>query len=1067
MRYLCPVLALACLGAVADPMEAHPRPDWARDWMSLNGPWRFAFDPEDRGVEEGWFEGHDYVQTIVVPYPWQSPMSGIHAPEYQGVAWYEREIVPPHTVDSPRAFLVFGAVDWHATVWIDGKKVAEHEGGYTPFEVELPRLEEHVPSLRVTVRVEDRTDPETPNGKQTGWYTPTGGIWQTVYLEGRGAAYFRRAHISPDIDAARATFDCVVEAPEAGQYSLDIVARPEDWYSLAHEVSHDISREVDLQAGANEVQVVLPVPEPRLWSPERPHLYFAKLRLRQQSTVVDSVRTYFGMRKVSRGTYNGSAHEYILLNNKPIYLKGALHQSFNPQGVYTHPSDDFLRRDYEKAKEFGLNFIRIHIKVEEPRALYWADKLGVLLMCDMPNYGKKTDRSKRLWEETLRAAVARDFNHPSIFAWCDFNETWGIGDGGYDASTQRWVADMYRLTKELDPTRLVEDNSPCNYDHTETDINSWHFYIDDYEEAKRHIEEVVAKTFPGSEFNFTGEYRQGTQPLINSEYGGVSAGGGDRDVGWCFLYLTNLLRRHDKIGGYVYTELEDIEWEHNGFMNYDRTDKSFPYPAGIRLADLQGDDVPVIDAPPYREVEAGAAVQVPILLSHWSEREGLVLRVSADGQSVDGRPWRQWIAPVERPATGKPFAVTPQEAFTFTAPDAAGLINVVAEVLHEGQRVGATYCVVNVQGMAWTEPRQYAVSFAPGAFAEYTFAGSAAALPEPDGPAKAWGHGAGAIEYRLRMPAGLTAEAVEGCRLLVECGAKADGERVDWPSRRNPQDYPQTDERTFRTDVVVSLNGKPLKSVTIENDFADAAGVLSHAAYFHHGSRGALINAEIEGEALAALKDALAKGEPVRLRFEVPADATHKGGLSIYGRDMGSWPSDPTLIFALAEGAARPQGQAEPVDLLRERFVRLIGRGPDGHAWRYTEEQPGDDWAEEAYDDSGWKEGPGGFGREGTPGARIGTPWLTDGIWLRTAVEVPADFGKKPVWIDLHHDEDAQVYVNGKLLVEKPRYTTGYERIVLSREQAGLFREGRNVVAVHCRHTSGGQFIDLALSTIE
>jgi hypothetical protein len=659
-------------------------------------------------------------------------------------------------------------------------------------------------------------------------------------------------------------------------------------------------------AGENKVRPVLPVPNPKLWSPDAPNLYSARLLLKRNGKPVDQVFTYFGMRKVSRGTYNGSAHEYILLNNKPIYLRGALHQSFNPEGIYTHPSDEFIRRDYQKAKEFGLNFIRIHIKVDEPRALYWADKLGVLLMCDIPCFNKKTDRAKRTWEETMRGAVARDFNHPSIFAWADFNESWGIDDGGYDVGTQQWVADMYSLTKRLDPTRLVEDNSPCKYDHTVTDINSWHFYIDDYAKAREHIQEVVDKTFPGSAFNYIGEYRQTTAPLMNSEYGGVGAGNGDRDIGWCFLYLTNLLRGHAKICGYVYTELSDIEWEHNGFMNYDRSDKSFPYPAGITLANLQAADFPALDVPPYQEVEAGKPVSVPILFSHWSEEEGLTLRISADGQTVDGRAWSEWIKPVERPAAGAAFNVTQQEPFVFAAPNARGVLNLVVEVLKDGTRVGANYCVFNVQGLAWDAPGEYAVSFSPNAFAEYTFGDNPADAVDAQGPAKLSGLGAGAVEYHVKLPEDLKPEAVEGCRLLVECGAKADRERVDWPSRVNREDCPQTDGKAFPTEVSVTINGAAVGGATIENDFADAAGVLSHAKRFHPGSHGVLLNLPVEGAALDALKAAQGKGEPVRIRLEVAQDAQYKGGLSIYGHDMGLWPGDPTLVFTLK--GEKPKG---------------------------------------------------------------------------------------------------------------------------------------------------------------
>jgi hypothetical protein len=1054
------------------PLDRHPRPDWARPWVDLNGPWRFDFDPEDKGVEERWFEGHTFSKTITVPYPWQSSLSGIHAPDYQGTAWYERDIPMPtgfREGETPRVFLVFGAVDWEATVWVNGKEAVRHEGGYTPFEIEVSRFAEPGETARVTVRARDITDPETPNGKQTGWYTPTGGIWQSVYLECRPQAFLKSARITPNIDTKEVRIVCRVEPESLGMGTLDATItlnRGNGPLTSQRSLSGDLG----VAASQGAIELTMQVPELHLWTPDSPTLYDLELTLTDETTgTKDTVRSYFGMRKIGRGTYGGSEHEYILLNDKPIYLRGALHQSFNPEGIYTHPNDDYIRRDYEKAKEFGLNFIRIHIKVEEPRALYWADRLGVMLMCDMPNFNKKTDRAKRLWEETLRAAIDRDYNHPSIIAWCDFNETWGIRDGGYDRATQDWVVEMYRLTKELDPTRLVEENSPCFYDHTETDINSWHFYIDDYEEARKHVEEVVEKTFPGSTFNFAEGYRQGTQPLINSEYGGVSAGGGDRDIGWCFLHLTNLLRKHGKICGYVYTELEDIEWEHNGFMNYDRSDKAFPYPAGITLADLQGDEFAVLDCPPYQEVDAGAEVSVPILLSHWSERDGLSLRISADGRTIDGKPWSAWLPPVERPAAAQPFTVAPQDPFAFTVPDGRGILNLVVEVKKDGKRLAANYCVFNVRnGAVWNEPNSHAATFPVDAFAEYTFGDDLALQPEPGGPAKVFGRGTGAIEYALQLPADLKPDAVRGARLLCEVGAKAGRELVDWPERVNRQDYPQTDGRRWPTQVRVSVEDAPVRQEEIPTDFADVQGVLSHAAYYQHGSHGILLDLPIEGDAFAQLKAALGEGRPLRLRFEVPEDAAHKGGLAIYGRNMGMWPSDPTLLFTLADGAAMPQGETKPTNVLRERFLPLLQKGPNGHTWRYTTANPGDNWTGPDFDDSGWSTGQGGFGREGTPGARIATPWLDKDIWLRTTVEATPGFGEKPVWIDLHHDEDAEVYVNGQLLLKRARHTTDYERIVLTREQKVLFRPGEpNVIAVHCRQTAGGQYIDLALTTME
>ena len=1051
----------AAWAAPADwlPTEDHPRPIWARPWVNLNGTWRFDFDPENAGLEARWFDGYKYSKQITVPYPWQSRLSGIADTTYQGVAWYERDVTIP-TDAGPRVFLVFGAVDWEASVWVNGKPVAHHEGGYTPFEAELTRLAKPGNTVRVTVRALDLTDPETPNGKQTGWYTPTGGIWQTVYLESRGQAFVREAKCYTDIDQGAVRYDCTVDTPEAGAYEVAVTADDNGTPLTATTL-------VACQTGENRMDLTLPVPEPKLWSPDLPTLYPTRIELRRDGAVVDTVETYFGMRKISRGAYGGSKHEYILLNNKPIYLRGALHQSFNPEGIYTHPDDDFIRRDYEMTKEFGLNFLRIHIKYDEPRCLYWADRLGVMIMSDVPNYRDHTPRAQQNWEQTMRAGIARDFNNPSVFSWVNFNETWGIGNGGYDAERQAWVRDMYLLAKQLDPAWLVEDNSPCRYDHTATDINSWHFYIDRYETALDHIANVVEKTFPGSDFNYAEGWKQGTAPLMNSEYGGVSAGGGDRDISWVFLFLTNLLRKYDPICGYIYTELSDIEWEHNGFLNYDRSEKEYHYPAGITLADLQQDEFAVLDCPPYQQVKPGDAVSIPILLSHWSDRPGLELRMSVDGSTVDGAPWDQWVKPVQwSVADAKPYAVTPQGTFDFDAPDARGLMHVIAEVIAGDQRVAANYCVVDVRGASWQKPDTYAVSVPVDAYAGYEFGDGTffEALHE----SKLHGLGAGYVEYHVRLPKDLHADAVEGCRIVAEVGAKGGDERLDWPARKKPVDYPQTDGKGRPSDITITMNGIKVTKFTVEKDFADARGVLSHVAHFHHGSSGVLVDAPVEGQALDAVKKALERDGVVTVRFEVPEGAKNIGGLALYGEDMGAYPIDPTLVFTLRPGTPAPSGEAAPVDVVSARQETLISIGPKGHVWRYTTKDPGKGWFGPKFDDSAWKAGKSGFGTKDTPGARIGTRWESSDIWLRTTITAPKGLGKQPLWVDLHHDEDVRVYVNGKLLLERDGHRSNYDRILLSDPQRKLFQPGKkNVIAVHCHQTGGGQFIDFGLRTVK
>ncbi len=631
----CAIAALAFTNApavAAVPRPEHPTPDAVRPhWSNLNGEWAFRFDPQNVGLKNGWekpgAEGFD--QTIVVPFPWESELSLIHKPEYHGVAWYRRTFSVPETFPKEqRVWLRFGAVDWEADVWVNGEKVASHEGGYTPFEADITDALKRTQTKPATivVRVFDPTDPGMPTGKQVGWYTSTSGIWQTVWLEARPKIHIKDFYVRTEIDPARVRFAVHVAGGAPGRA---IVSLDSDDPTIKEQADGIVTFEKDTTSAL--ASITADVESPKLWTPETPHLYHVTIDVQGPDGTVDSVTTYFGLRTIARGKYGDEPFERILLNGKPVYLRTALDQSFNPKGIYTAPDDEFLQNDLRLAKKMGLNGLRIHIKPDEPRRLFWADTLGLLILEDMPNTWQQNERARKYWEATMREAVVRDRNHPSIITWVAFNETWGLvtGDSARyksDTDTQQWVGRMVDEIRKLDPSRLVEDNSPCNYDHVEnTDLNSWHFYIDDHLGADRHVADVVKRTEPGSGFNYCPGQKQGTAPLINSEYGGVSAGGGDRDISWCFRDLTTILRRQPKIQGYVYTELTDIEWEHNGFADYNRLPKTFGYDAfvpGMTPADLNGADFIGFDGPPCLVVKPGEQVTVPLFVSHYSEREG-------------------------------------------------------------------------------------------------------------------------------------------------------------------------------------------------------------------------------------------------------------------------------------------------------------------------------------------------------------------------------------------------------------------------------------------------------------
>jgi len=892
------------------PRSEHPRPNMQRaDWRSLNGPWRFAFDPQLIGEQMRWYAPGAVPAknlTITVPFPWESPFSGVARPDYKGAGWYEREFTVPADWQGLTPFLHFGAVDWHARVWINGQFATEHNNGYLPFSVDLSRFVQAGEQATVTVRAFDIADATTLVGKQVPWwYTYSSGIWQPVWLEARAPSHISAMRVAPDITQENATVKLTLQIATPGAYQVQLRS-PDQAFTR-------VTERHELGSGEQHVTLRLDVPDPQLWSPETPHLYDLIAELEPvNGGATDRVDSYFGMRRIERAAWDGNEYEYILLNGEPVYLRGALDQAFHPDSLHAYPTDAVIRGDIELAKELGLNMLRCHIKINDPRYYYWADKLGLLILYDLPSPALDTPAMQRIFAETLPRAMARDFNSPSIFAWVLFNETWGLSRH-HTRDGQRWLAQMVERARALDPTRLIEDNSPCRYDHVESDVNSWHFYINDYQRVRQHIQRVVDETYPGSAFNYVGdsagdsargEYVQGTAPLMNSEYGGIAARMGDQDIAWCFKYQTTELRRHAKICGYVYTELDDIEWEHNGFVNYDRSCKEFGYDffvPGMTVADLNQADFVGLDAPPCQTLAPGSELRAPLFVSHWGEplqnpsvrwdltfTDRFGAQRTVDTGTIDVAPRR--------------FDVLHVGELTGVLPAENGLAT-VAVALADGS--GAVRCrnYVNIEVRGEAAPSMeemesgWALRFQPGAFSQTSWQ-----WPPPFiGPdnAKFSAQGSGWVEYAIRLPDAVDVEAVQRVRLLCEAGARAGRAKIDWPQQLNGFNYPQTEADTkYPTDVRVTFNGHALEPVTLPDDPADARGVLSHHRAVDPGSYGYLAEWVLDGAALRRALDSKSSGElTVRIRFAVPADAQHPGGLSLYGETLGCYPLGPTLLL--------------------------------------------------------------------------------------------------------------------------------------------------------------------------
>ncbi len=577
-------------------------------------------------------------------------------------------------------------------------------------------------------------------------------------------------------------------------------------------------------------------------------------------------------------------------------------QAFHPDGLHSYPSDDVIRGDIQLAKDLGLNMLRCHIKINDPRYYYWADRLGLLIMYDMPCADLDTPAMRRMYEAALPRAIARDFNSPSIFAWVLFNETWGLTEHRMRHS-HLWVQEMVELARSLDSTRLIEDNSPCHYNHVESDINSWHYYINDYPQVRKHIQMVVDETYPGSEFNYVGgDFVQSEAPLMNSEYGGISAKHGDQDIAWCFKYQTSELRKHDKICGYVYTELDDIEWEHNGFVNYDRSAKEFGYDAyvpGMTVADLNGADFVGCDAPPCQTVRPGSVIDLPIFVSHWGVPMGSgQVRWQVDFIDRFGVKRTEESGAVD--LIPQHFGVSDAGFLTLTMPDEPGLTT-IALVLHDETGAIRARNYVNVEVRAEQETavekveQGWAVRFAPGAFARTSWPRTFTDAAE----ARFSATGSGWVEYRVALPTEIDRPQIGSMHLKIEAGARAGFAKVDWPQKTFGLNYPQTEvDRKTPSDMTVCVNGITVETVRLPDDPADARGVLSHHAGIDPGAYGYLVDVPVTGDALTSV--AQSESNEIVLRFEVEADAEYPGGLAFYGATRGSLPIDPMLFIEMA-----------------------------------------------------------------------------------------------------------------------------------------------------------------------
>lgn len=559
------------------PRSEYPRPQFERaDWVNLNGTWTYSFDFGQTGGERGFTGSKGFDGKITVPFCPESKLSGVEHTDFIPCLWYQRTISVPAAWDGKTVLLNFGAVDYDATIYIDGAKVGRHCGAGSSFSLDITKYVKAGQSANLVIQVKDNLrGGKQPGGKQsTGFYsagcnyTRVTGIWQTVWMEAVGRNALKQVFATPDIDQQQ-----LVVRPEF--YDEEVSGA-----TLTVQVL-DGKKVVSSRTApaTNNTVIVLPIKNPKLWSPETPNLYDVTYVVRDaKGGVLDEVKSYAGMRKIHL------AGGYFYLNNKPYFQRLVLDQGFYPDGIWTAPSDEALKHDIEMSKAVGFNGARLHQKVFEERYFYWADKLGYITWAEQASWGLDVNNEEAVRNFLTEWAdeVVRDRNHPSIVTWTPLNETWGARDGVY----VRFVTDLYNLTKAIDPTRPVNDASGDS--HVKTDIWSVHDYTREYDRlVANHTFKAGVEPYRNMrDKKFLATYNG--QPYMLDEFGGLGwIPKEERANSWgygaqietedeFFQILekeVDAIKACKHITGFCYTQITDVEQEKNGVYYYDRRPK--------------------------------------------------------------------------------------------------------------------------------------------------------------------------------------------------------------------------------------------------------------------------------------------------------------------------------------------------------------------------------------------------------------------------------------------------------------------------------------------------------------
>ncbi len=564
----------------------------------MNGPWDFALDPAARWHTPRQVE---WDSKILVPFSPETPASGIGDTGFYRRCWYRLHLEAPPLRPGERLLLHFGAVDWAAMVWINDCLATSHEGGYTPFTVDLTDLLDDSGEQTVVVRADDDpADLAKPRGKQDWqlephsiWYPRTTGIWQTVWLERVPATWIDSLRWTPSLDRWELSFEAWVDGEPRDRLRLGVklfLVDPngieedeilaDDTYTV---VAGEVHRRIALSdAGIDDFRNEV------VWSPATPTLIHARIQLwGERGELLDEIKSYTALRTIA------IQGDRVVLNGRPFTLRMVLDQGYWPESGLTAPDDDALRRDVELAKAMGFNGVRKHQKIEDPRYLYWADRLGLLVWEEMPSAYRFTKSSiQRLTREWMDA-IRRDSSHPSIISWVPFNESWGVPNLPDSQTERNWVRSLYHLTKTLDPTRPVIGND--GWESIATDLIGIHDYDADplriarryHADAEDILPQLLKRERPGGRLLVLGEENHLNLPVVLTEFGGIAAAAdtaktwgysraaGSNDLARRYVALLRVVNAINLLAGFCYTQFADTYQEANGLLYADRTPK-FP-----------------------------------------------------------------------------------------------------------------------------------------------------------------------------------------------------------------------------------------------------------------------------------------------------------------------------------------------------------------------------------------------------------------------------------------------------------------------------------------------------------